>query len=73
MTRSFRTCLSQLKFANFMPEGKVHHFLDHLGGAVQKAEDAAILAHKIGLYPGSYLEEWLSRFSMSSACILSGT
>lgn len=57
---TLRGYLSQLQFANFMPEGKVHHFLDHLGGVVQKAEDVSILTHKIGLYPGSYLQQWLT-------------
>jgi NTE family protein len=57
--QTLRGYLSQLQFANFMPEGKIHHLFDHLGGVVQKAEDAAILTHKIGLYPGSYLAEWL--------------
>jgi NTE family protein len=56
---TLRGYLSKLQFANFMPEGKIHHFLDHLGGVVQKAEDVAALTHKIGLYPGSYLEQWL--------------
>jgi NTE family protein len=56
---SLRGYLSQLQFSNFMPEGKIHHFLDHLGGVVEKADDVAILTHKIGLYTGNYLEQWL--------------
>jgi NTE family protein len=56
---SLRTYLDQLKFANFMPEGKLHEFFDHQGGAVQVAADAAILMHRIGLYPGTYLAQWL--------------
>jgi NTE family protein len=57
---ALRGYISQVQFANFMqPEGKIHHFLDHVGGLVQKAEDVSILAHKIGLYPGTYLEQWL--------------
>jgi NTE family protein len=56
---ALRGYLSHMQFSNFMPEGKIHHFLDHLGGIVQKADDVAILTHQIGLYPGSYLEEWL--------------
>jgi NTE family protein len=57
---ALRGYLSQVQFANFMqPEGKIHHFLDHVGGLVQKAEDVSILANKIGLYPGTYLEQWL--------------
>ena len=56
---TLRTYLSEVDFTRFMPEGKIHHFLDHLGGVVQKAADAAILTHQMGLYPGSYLEQWL--------------
>ncbi len=56
---ALRTYLGQLKFANFMPEGKIHHFLDHLGGIVEKAADAAILTQRVGLYPGTYLAQWL--------------
>lgn len=56
---TLRGYLSQLQFANFMPDDKIHHFLDHLGGVVQRADQAAALTHKIGLYPGSYLEVWL--------------
>ena len=57
---ALRGYLSQVQFANFMqPEGKIHHFLDHMGGIVQKAEDVSILTQKIGLYPGTYLKQWL--------------
>jgi NTE family protein len=56
---ALRTYISQVDFTQFMPEGKIHHFLDHLGGVVQKAADAAILTHQVGLYPGTYLEQWL--------------
>jgi len=56
---ALRTYLDQLDFAKFMPEGKIHHFLDHLGGTVQDADDAAILTRRIGLYPGTYLAQWL--------------
>lgn len=51
--------LSKLEFANFMPEGKVRHFFDHLGGALATADDMAILTHQMGLYPGTYLAQWL--------------
>lgn len=52
--------METLDFSNFMPEGKVHHFLDHHGGKVgTMAADAAILSHKLGLYNGDYLLEWL--------------
>ena len=56
---ALRTYLGQLEFAKFMPEGKIHQFFDRQGGAVQKADDAAILTHRIGLYPGTYLAQWL--------------
>jgi NTE family protein len=51
--------LNTLDFTKFMPEGKIHHFLDHFGGAVQRGADAQILTRQIGLYPGTYLAEWL--------------
>ncbi|MGC9962572.1 MAG: patatin-like phospholipase family protein [Acidimicrobiales bacterium] len=49
-----------LQFSNFMPEGKVHHFLDRFGGKVGEAgADIAILAERTGLYDGAYLGKWL--------------
>jgi NTE family protein len=54
-----RSYLGEADFTQFTPEGKLHHFLDHLGGVVQKATDAAILVGRMGLYPGTYLEQWL--------------
>ena len=56
---ALRGYLDQLKFANFMPEGKLHQFFDHQGGMVGKAADAAILTRQPGLYTGAYLAEWL--------------
>ena len=56
---ALRGYLNELHFTEFMPEGKIHHFLDHLGGAAEKADDLAILAHRPGLYPGTYLAQWL--------------
>jgi NTE family protein len=57
---ALRGYLSGLDFAKFMPEGKLHHFIDqHLGGTVERAADAAILLTRMGLYPGTYLAEWL--------------
>jgi NTE family protein len=57
---SLKGYLDGLAFANFMPEGKLHAFMDHhfgkAGGAVS---DANILMHRMGLYPGDYLAEWL--------------
>jgi NTE family protein len=56
-----RRYLDSLDFTRFMPEGKLHHFLDHHGGRVGAlAADAAILSHQMGLYSGDYLAEWLS-------------
>lgn len=56
-----RRYLGSLDFAKFMPEGKLHQFLDHVGGkVVSLAADAAILTHKTGLYSGDYLAEWLA-------------
>lgn len=51
--------LNTLDFTKFMPEGKIHHFLDHFGGPVARLADAEILTRKVGLYPGTYLAEWL--------------
>lgn len=51
--------LSKLEFANFMPQGKIHHFFDHLGGVFATIDDVAILSHQMGLYPGTYLAQWL--------------
>jgi len=56
---TLRTYLSELKFSNFMPEGKLHQFLDSLGEPVQRAVNIAILAGRPGLYPGTYLRQWL--------------
>ena len=58
---SLKRYLDSLSFTNFMPEGKIHHFLDHrLGKAGGELADAAILSHRMGLYPGAYLAEWLA-------------
>lgn len=51
--------LDQVDFTRFMPEGRIRRFLDHLGGAVQIVTNAAILTRRRGLYPGTYLEQWL--------------
>ena len=56
---SLHDYLSKLEFTNFMPEGKIHHFFDHLGGVPAKIEDMSILTHQMGLYPGTYLAQWL--------------
>jgi NTE family protein len=54
-----RTYLDQVDFLKFMPEGELHRFFDRLGGVAAEAADAAILAERIGLYPGTYLGQWL--------------
>jgi NTE family protein len=56
---ALRTYLDQLEFTKFMPEGKIHQFFDRHGGFVQDAADAAILTRRTGLYPGTYLAQWL--------------
>jgi NTE family protein len=56
-----KTCMDSMQFSEFMPEGKVHEFLDHHGGKPGKLlADAAILTRQVGLYTGDYLEEWLT-------------
>jgi NTE family protein len=56
---ALRTYLGQLVFANFMPESKLHRWFDHQGGGLEMIADAAILTHRVGLYTGDYLAEWL--------------
>lgn len=57
---SLKGYLDGLSFMNFMPEGKVHAFLDHhFGKAGGGLSDANILIHRMGLYPGDYLAQWL--------------
>ena len=57
---SLKGYLDGLSFKKFMPEGKLHLFLDHhLGKAGGALSDAGILSHQMGLYPGDYLAEWL--------------
>jgi NTE family protein len=52
--------MDDLAFPKFMPEGKIHHFLDdHLGKVGGEVSDASILSHRMGLYSGDYLAEWL--------------
>jgi NTE family protein len=54
-----KALLDTLDFQAFMPEGRVHRFLDHRGRAGRLVADALALSHKPGVYPGDYLEEWL--------------
>jgi NTE family protein len=57
---SLKGYLDGLSFMNFMPEGKIHAFLDHhFGKAGGGLSDANILIHRMGLYPGDYLAQWL--------------
>jgi NTE family protein len=57
---SLKGYLDDLSFMKFMPEGKIHEFMDHhLGKAGGALSDANILMHRMGLYPGDYLAEWL--------------
>ena len=52
--------LDSMEFAKFMPEGKIHEFLDRIGGHVgEVTADFSILLRRMGLYPGTYLYEWL--------------
>ena len=55
-----RRYLGSLDFNRFVLDGRVHRMLDHLGRAGSLAVDAAILSHKMGLYSGDYLGEWLT-------------
>jgi len=52
--------LDSMDFIKFMPEGKIHQFLDRIGHHVgEVAADFSILLRRMGLYPGTYLYEWL--------------
>jgi NTE family protein len=57
---ALRQYMGSMDFSAFMPEGKLHAFLDHHGGkAGSLTADAAILSHRMGLYSGDYLGHWL--------------
>ncbi len=59
--QDLRRYLGSLDFSRFVIEGKVHRILDYVGGkAGSLAVDAAVLSHKMGLYSGDYLGEWLT-------------
>ena len=52
--------LENLTFTEFMPQGKVHAFLDHhFGQAGELVSDADVLTRRMGVYPGDYLFTWL--------------
>jgi NTE family protein len=55
-----KAALDSLNFENFMPEGPLHHFLDHFGPIGPRAADATTLLDRPGLYSGDYLEQWLT-------------
>jgi NTE family protein len=55
-----REILDGLDFEKFMPEGKLHHFMDKAGKLGEGLADAEILARRPGLYPGTYLSDWLT-------------
>ena len=58
---ALKSCMDSMEFSKFMPEGKLHAFLDHHGGKPGSLmADAAILTDRMGIYPGDYLEEWLT-------------
>lgn len=53
--------MDSMDFSKFMPEGRLHSFLDHEGGKVGSlVADVAILSGRMGLYSGDYLGQWLS-------------
>ncbi len=52
--------MDTLVFNKFMPNGKVHQFLDdHFGPIADRLVDASILLRQPGIYTGDYLVEWL--------------
>jgi NTE family protein len=58
---ALKSCMDSMEFSKFMPEGKLHAFLDHHGGKPGALlANAAILTERMGLYSGDYLEEWLT-------------
>jgi NTE family protein len=55
-----KTYLDSMEFAKFMPDGKIHKFLDRIAGHVgDVTADFGILLTRMGLYPGTYLYDWL--------------
>lgn len=56
-----KTIMDGLIFKNFMPNGKVHQFMDdHFGQWADRVIDAEILVRRPGIYSGDYLTEWLT-------------
>ena len=55
-----KTHLDNMDFQKFMPQGKIHHFLDELDRHIgEVSADFGILLTRMGVYPGTYLYEWL--------------
>lgn len=55
-----KAIMDSLVFGNFMPNGKLHQFLDdHFGPIADRIVDASILLRQPGIYSGDYLTEWL--------------
>lgn len=55
-----RGILGSLDFTNFMPESALRKMWEgHTGKIGEFIDDAAALTHKMGIYPGDYLEQWL--------------
>jgi NTE family protein len=53
--------MRSLSFTKFMPEGRLHQLLDHVSERTgDLVADAAILTHRMGIYSGDYLTEWLA-------------
>ena len=52
--------LDNLTFTEFMPQGKLHAFMDHhFGQAGELLSDADVLTRRMGVYSGDYLFTWL--------------
>ncbi len=55
------TFMNSMDFSKFMPEGKLHGFLERVAGHVgDDLADVGTLTHKMGIYPGDYLRTWLA-------------
>ncbi len=53
--------VESLDFTSFMPESSLRKMWEgHTGKFGEFVDDAAALTHKMGIYPGDYLERWLS-------------
>jgi len=59
MTRLLE-CMRTMEFSRFMPEGRLRAFVERHGKVGEFAADGEILLRQMGLFPGTYLEEWLT-------------